>query len=175
MFVIILKKHWFIDQIGRVPRIKGLSREQGANRWKVSPNNDSTCKQKSFSDSTYGGPAGSYRAALFYILANGTLYEQGKRKAVEERKDKVIPIHIPGVCVGVYNGVHVVTCAIRISPMAEQPGRYIRVGHVNHDSQATFEHLKAAIEYRRTIEGRYARKRRVYLKDALPAKFVDLV
>lgn len=175
MYVIILEKHWFIDQIGKVPRIKGLSREQGASRWKVSANNDSTCKQKNFSDSTYGGPAGSYKAALFYILANGNLYTQGKRKSIDERKDKVITINVPGVCISAHNGTDAVSYSIRLSPMAEQSGRYIRIGPVYHDSHLAFTYLRKAIQYRKEMEGHYARKRKVFIKDALPKKFVDLV
>lgn len=97
MSVIAMSTHYFIHGIGLVPRVKSLNRHAGWECWRVTPTNDNGHYSEYFYDCDYGGAAGSYKAAMRKIRKISEIMKPNTKTIVMERKDKRVPLGMPGL------------------------------------------------------------------------------
>lgn len=97
MFVISLRTHYFIHGIGLVPRVKSLNRHEGWSCWRVTPTNDNGHYSECFFDADYGSAAKAYKAAMRTIRKISVIMKPNTKTIVMERKDKHVPLGMPGL------------------------------------------------------------------------------
>lgn len=97
MSVISMRTHYFIHGIGLVPRVKSLNRHEGWSCWRVTPTNDNDHYSECFFDADYGSAAEGYKAAMRTIRKISEIMKPKTRTIVMERKDKRVPLGMPGL------------------------------------------------------------------------------
>lgn len=171
MSVMVLEAGYIVDGLGICPRLKGIYRDQSERRerWVVSPTNDNSLKERAyFHDSVCGGAAEGYKMAVQYLHSHGELFKQGMRRMLRERQDKQWKTGTVGVCVRVQHRGNLDYFTIVSTPIAEQPGCVFYGGNDNTSDQYFNEAMADATNFRHKSVGRYVKKRRVKLKDAMP-------
>lgn len=170
MSVMVLQSGYVVDGLGLIPRIKGLYRDQThrRERWLVRLNTAKGMVRAGFYDSAFGGAAWSYKAAVKFLYSHGELHRQGTRKTLKERRDKKNKTGVPGVCVRVQHVGKLDYYCIVVTPLAEQPGKWIYAGNENTAKLYMRAALVLAKDLREQSVFNYRRNRRIPLKDAMP-------
>ncbi|MCY1279645.1 hypothetical protein D9M68_18040 [compost metagenome] len=175
--VMVLSTAYFIQDIGLVPKVKGLYRDHtpGRHRWVVSHNNDTSTKSNAvFYDRVHGNAQTSYKEAMKYLYSISEIVLPGTRRVLHERANKAIKVGEPGICVSVKDTGMVQYYYICVGKMAEVPAVYFCGGNSRDKDDRYVEAIAAArVERARTVK-KYRGKRRVKLSEAMPWKIVAL-
>ena len=115
MSVISMRTHYFIDGLGLVPRVKSLNRYQGRECWRITPTNDNEHYSECFFDSDYGSAAEGYKAAMRTIKKISAIMKPKFRTIVMERKDKRVPLGMPGLILVTRKSLHTVKYYFRVT------------------------------------------------------------
>lgn len=169
--VMVLSTAYFIQNLGLVPKVKGLYRDhtKGRHRWTVSRNNDSKAISNTvFYDSVHGTAAQSYKEAMKCLYANSELLAPGTRRVLHERDTKAIKVGEPGVCVSVRDTGKVQYYYVCVGKMAEVPAVYFCGGNSRDKDNRYVTAIAAACAERAKTVKKYRGKRRVKLSEAMP-------
>lgn len=169
--VMVLNSGYFIQNLGLVPRVKGLYRDHtpGRHRWVVGHNNDtSTSSIAVFYDRVHGTAAASYKEAMKFLYAHSELLAPGTRRVIHEQARKAVKLGEPGICVHTVVQGNREYFSVRVNPMAEVPGKLFYIGRLKENDTRLETAIALGRSARAAIVKKYRSKRKVKLSDVMP-------